>query len=109
MGGSFSVVAVPAQLFTVTGSSAAVGAAGAVSFVALVVAALWTGALADVMDRRRVLLAAHIGLAFTYAALWTHAALGGRSVPILMMSVACQGVLRRRAERAGRCGQHPCG
>ncbi|MFI7705155.1 MFS transporter [Nonomuraea sp. NPDC049480] len=92
VGGSFSVVAVPAQLFTVTGSSAAVGVAGAVSFVALVVAALWTGALADVMDRRRVLLAAHSGLAFTYAALWIHAALGGRSVPVLMMSVACQGL-----------------
>ncbi|MGP3965684.1 MFS transporter [Nonomuraea sp. 3N208] len=92
VGGSFSVVAVPAQLFTVTGSSAAVGAAGAVSFVALVVAALWIGALADVMDRRSVLLAAHSGLAFTYAALWIHAVLGGRSVPVLMMLVACQGL-----------------
>ncbi|WP_433444709.1 MFS transporter [Nonomuraea sp. CA-141351] len=92
VGGSFSVVAVPTQLFTVTGSSATVGAAGAVSFIALVVAALLTGALADVMDRRRVLLAAHCGLAFTYAALWTHAVLGGRSVPVLMMLVACQGL-----------------
>ncbi|MEV1178327.1 MFS transporter [Nonomuraea sp. NPDC049784] len=92
VGGSFSVVAVPTQLFTVTGSSAAVGAAGAVSFIALVVAALLSGALADLMDRRRVLLAAHCGLAFTYAALWTHAVLGGRSVPVLMMLVACQGL-----------------
>ncbi|MFI7644311.1 MFS transporter [Nonomuraea sp. NPDC049400] len=92
VGGSFSVVAVPTQLFTVTGSSAAVGAAGAVSFVAVVVAALWVGALADVMDRRRVLLMAHCGLAFTYAALWVQAVLGGRSVPVLMMLVACQGL-----------------
>ncbi|MFC4117966.1 MFS transporter [Nonomuraea zeae] len=91
-GGSFSVVAVPAQLFTVTGSSAAVGVAGAVSFVALVVAALWFGALADVMDRRRVLLAAHSGLACTYATFWIQAVLGGRSVPVLMALVACQGV-----------------
>ncbi|MGI5488352.1 MFS transporter [Microtetraspora malaysiensis] len=92
VGGSFSVVAVPTQLYTVTGSSAVVGAASAVSFVALVVAALWIGALADVMDRRRVLLAADCGLAFTYAALWAQAVLGGRSVPVVMMLVACQGL-----------------
>ncbi|SEH01417.1 Predicted arabinose efflux permease, MFS family [Nonomuraea solani] len=92
VGGSFSVVAVPTQLFTVTGSSAAVGVAGAVSFVALVVAALRAGALADVMDRRKVLLAAHGALAFTYAALWVQNVLGGESVPVLMVLVACQGV-----------------
>ncbi|WP_067170117.1 MFS transporter [Microtetraspora niveoalba] len=90
VGGSFSVVAVPTQLFMVTGSSAAVGASAGVSFVALVVAALWTGALADVKDRRKVLLAAHCGLASTYAALWAQAALGGRSVPVLLVLVACQ-------------------
>lgn len=92
VGGSFSVVAIPAQLFTMTGSSATVGASAAVSFVALVVAALWSGALADARDRRKVLLAAHCGLAVTYAALWAQAALGGRSVPALMLLVACQGL-----------------
>ncbi|GAB3970105.1 MFS transporter [Actinoallomurus acanthiterrae] len=92
VGGSFSVVAVPAQLFTVTGSSAAVGVSAGVSLVALVVAALWTGAVADVRDRRSVLLAAHCGLASTYAALWIEAMLGGRSVVVLMTLVACQGL-----------------
>ncbi|TMR96603.1 MFS transporter [Nonomuraea basaltis] len=92
VGGSFSVVAIPTQLYTVTGSSAAVGASAAVSFVALVVAALWSGALADVMDRRTVLLVAHCCLALTYAALWIQAVLGGRSVPVFMMLVACQGL-----------------
>ena len=92
VGGSFSVVAVPAQLFTVTGSSAAVGASAAVSLVALIVAALWTGALADVIDRRTVLLGAHSGLGLTYAALWAQATLGGRSVPVLWVLVACQGL-----------------
>jgi MFS family permease len=92
VGGSFGVVAVPAQLFTLTGSSAAVGVAGAVSFVALVVAALGAGALADVMDRRKVLLAAHCGLAFTYVAFWTLAVLDGSLVPVLMVLVACQGL-----------------
>ncbi|MFD0656962.1 MFS transporter [Thermocatellispora tengchongensis] len=92
MGGSFSVVAVPTQLFMMTGSSAAVGASAAVSLVALVVAALWSGVLADVGDRRGVLLAAHCGLALTYAALWAQAALDARSVPLLMVLVACQGL-----------------
>lgn len=92
VGGSFSLAAIPTQLFTMTGSSAAVGASAVVSFVALVVAALWTGALADVRDRRTILLAAHCGLTLTYAALWTHSVLDARSVPTLMMLVACQGL-----------------
>ncbi|GLX07103.1 MFS transporter [Microbispora sp. NBRC 16548] len=92
VGGSFSVVAVPTQLFTVTGSSAAVGAAAGVSFAALVAAAVWSGALADVMDRRTMLLAADLGLALTYAALWLQAVLGGRSVPVLLVAVAFQGL-----------------
>ncbi|WP_049559766.1 MFS transporter [Nonomuraea sp. SBT364] len=92
VGGSFSLAAIPTQLFTMTGSSAVVGASAVVSFVALVVAALWTGALADVRDRRAILLAAHCGLTLTYAALWTQSVLDARSVPILMMLVACQGL-----------------
>ncbi len=91
VGGSFSVVAVPTQLFTISGSSAAVGAAAGVSFAALVAAALCGGALADVMDRRTVLLAADLCLALTYAALWVQATLGGRSVPVLLVAVAFQG------------------
>jgi len=92
VGGSFSVVAVPTQLFMVTGSSAVVGASAAVSLVALIVAALWTGAVADAIDRRIVLLGAHSGLGLTYAALWAQATLGGRSVPVLLVLVACQGL-----------------
>ncbi|MEO3750097.1 MFS transporter [Streptomyces sp. B6B3] len=93
VGGSFSVVAIPAQLFAVTGSSAAVGQSAAVSLVTLVVAALWTGAVADTRDRRTVLLTGHVGLVLTYAALWAQTAvLGGGSVAVLMVLVACQGL-----------------
>ncbi|MER5650620.1 MFS transporter [Streptosporangium sp. NPDC002524] len=92
VGGSFSLAAIPAQLFTMTGSSAAVGASAVVSFAALAVAALWTGALADVKDRRTILLAAHCGLTLTYAALWAQSVLDVRSVPVLMTLVACQGL-----------------
>jgi MFS family permease len=92
VGGSFSLIAVPTQLFTLTGSSGTVGAAAAVSLGALVVASLWAGVLADVMDRRHVLLAAHAGLALTYLGLWAHAVLGLDSVAVLLALVACQGL-----------------
>ncbi|WP_144119985.1 MFS transporter [Catellatospora sichuanensis] len=91
VGGSFSGVAVPTQLYTLTGSSATVGAAAAVSFGALVVAALWAGALADRVDRRRLLLAAQGALALTYLGLWVQAGLGG-SVAVVLVLVACQGL-----------------
>ncbi|GIG01592.1 MFS transporter [Catellatospora citrea] len=91
VGGSFSGVAVPTQLYTLTGSSATVGAAAAVSFGTLVVAALWAGALADRVDRRRLLLAGQGALALTYLGLWVQAALGGSVVTVLVL-VACQGL-----------------
>ncbi|GAA1384479.1 MFS transporter [Catellatospora chokoriensis] len=91
VGGSFSGVAVPTQLYTLTGSSATVGAAAAVSFGALVVAALWAGALADRVDRRPLLLAGQGALAVTYLGLWVQAALGG-SVAAVLVLVACQGL-----------------
>ncbi|MGC4894077.1 MFS transporter [Micromonospora sp. DT31] len=92
VGGSFGVLAVPTQLFTLTGSSATVGVSAAVSLVALVVSALWGGALADATDRRRLLLVTHGCLALTYAGLWAQAALDLLSVPVLMALVACQGL-----------------
>ncbi|GAA4190061.1 MFS transporter [Microbispora amethystogenes] len=92
VGGSFSVVAVPTHLFTTTGSSAAVGAAAGVSLAALVTAAVWSGALADVLDRRTMLLAADLGLALTYAGLWVLTVLGGGSLPALLVAVAFQGL-----------------
>lgn len=92
VGGSFSVIAVPTQLFTLTGSSAFVGAAAAVSLCALIGSALWSGALADAMDRRRLLVAAHAGLGLVYLGLWLNAGLGLNSVAVLLALVAVQGV-----------------
>ncbi|MEU2611822.1 MFS transporter [Micromonospora sp. NPDC007271] len=92
VGGSFSALAVPTQLFTLTGSSAAVGVSAVVSLVALVVSALCGGVLADAMDRRWLLVAANGALALTYAGLWVQAALDLRSVLVLLALVACQGL-----------------
>lgn len=96
VGGSFSLIAIPLELFELTGSSATVGWSAAVSFPMLVLAALWTGSLADVVDRRRLLLAAHFGLAMTYTLLWAQAVADLESdavrVAVLLVLVGAQGL-----------------
>jgi MFS family permease len=55
--GSFlTYVALPVQIYALTGSSAIVGLLGAAQLAPLAVTALWGGALADAIDRRRLLL-----------------------------------------------------
>ncbi|WP_238993389.1 MFS transporter [Nocardioides caldifontis] len=56
LGGMISYVAVPFQLYDLTGSNVAVGAVGLVQLVPLVVGGLYGGALADHVDRRRLLV-----------------------------------------------------
>jgi MFS family permease len=56
LGGMISYVAVPFQLYALTGSNTAVGVVGLVQLVPLVVGGLYGGALADHVDRRRLLV-----------------------------------------------------
>jgi len=56
-GFQFTSVAVPVQMFAVTKSSAWVGLLGIAGLVPLLIFGLWGGAAADVLDRRRLLLA----------------------------------------------------
>jgi MFS family permease len=76
VGTQLSVVAVPIQVYKLTGSSLAVGLLGIVQVGPLLVCALFGGALADAFDRRRVLLAAQVCLAATSVGLalnaWAH-------------------------------------
>ncbi len=53
-------VAVPYQVFALTGSSLMVGMLGAAQLVPLLLFALWGGAYADAMDRRRLLIISEI-------------------------------------------------
>ncbi|WP_137989612.1 MFS transporter [Streptomyces vilmorinianum] len=57
-----AMIALPLQIKEMTGSPLAVGAMGAVELVPLVVFGLYGGALADAVDRRRVLIATEAGL-----------------------------------------------
>ena len=56
LGAMVSYVAVPFQLYQLTGSNFVVGAVGLVELVPLVVFGLWGGALADHLDRRLMLV-----------------------------------------------------
>lgn len=57
-----TLVAVPVQVKQLTGSYVAVGLVGVAEFVPMVVFGLYGGALADALDRRRMVVACEIGL-----------------------------------------------
>src|SRR5688572_17220456 len=84
IGAQLTVVAVPAQIYAETGSSAYVGLTGVFGLVPLVVFGLWGGALADVLDRRTVLIVTTLGLIGTSALFWLQAAAGGGNVGLLL-------------------------
>jgi len=84
VGAQLTVVAVPAQIYSETGSSAYVGLTGLFGLVPLVVFGLWGGALADVMDRRTLLIVTTVGLIATSAGFWVQAALGAGNVWLLL-------------------------
>jgi len=63
IGRQITVVALPYQVFLLTGSSLAVGAIGLVQLVPLVALSLMGGAIADMVDRRRLLLITNTCLA----------------------------------------------
>jgi MFS family permease len=90
VGAQLTVVAVPAQIYAMTGSSAYVGLTGVFGLVPLVVFGLWGGALADVFDRRTLLLITTMGLIATSAGFWLQAALGAEDVWLLLSLFAVQ-------------------
>ena len=90
VGAQLTVVAVPAQIYEITGSSAYVGLTGLFGLVPLVVFGLYGGALADVMDRRTLLVVTTLGLILTSAAFWLQAALDLNNVWLLLGLFAVQ-------------------
>ena len=74
------MVAIPFQVFTITGSSLAVGMIGLATIVPLVTLSLAGGAIADAVDRRKLLLVTQLLSAATSAGLALNA---GSSSPRL--------------------------
>lgn len=90
IGAQLSIVAVPQQVFHITGSSAYVGLTGAFALVPLIVFGLWGGALADALDRRKLLMLTTTGLIVTAALFWLQAAAGNQNVWLVMGLLAVQ-------------------
>ena len=90
IGAQLTVVAVPAQIYAMTGSSAYVGLTGVFGLVPLVVFGLWGGALADVFDRRTLLVITTVGLILTSFGFWLQAATGTEDVWLLLSLFAVQ-------------------
>ncbi|WP_328744443.1 MFS transporter [Streptomyces sp. NBC_00285] len=90
VGSQLTAVAVPKQIYDITGSSAWVGAASMAGLLPLIVFALWGGAVADTMDRRKLLLITNTGIAVTSVLFWLQAVTGLDSVAVLMLLLAVQ-------------------
>ncbi|HVL27790.1 MAG TPA: MFS transporter, partial [Acidimicrobiales bacterium] len=76
LGGQLSVVAVPFQVYLLTGSSLAVGMVGLASLVPLAVLSLVGGSVADAVDRRKLLVVTQSALTVISAALALNATAG---------------------------------
>ena len=85
LGSSVTYVALPVQIYTLTGSSAAVGLLGAVQLVPVALTALWGGAVADAIDRRRLLQWAEALLFVGSALLAANASLPHPSLVVLFV------------------------
>lgn len=77
VGRQVTVVALPFQLYVLTGSTLAVGLLALVQLVPILVFALGGGAIADAVDRRRLLIVTQLGLAVASGALFVLAATPG--------------------------------
>jgi len=90
VGSQLTAVVVPLEIYGFSGSSAYVGLASLAGLVPMVAAALWGGALADAVDRRRMLLVTSAGIGVTSVLLWAQAAAGLKSVAALLPLIAVQ-------------------
>ncbi len=89
-GSQLTAVAVQVQMYQMTSSSFWVGLIGMAGLAPLLVFALWGGALADVLDRRRLLLASSTLMWLVTLCLLAQSALGAGSPVLLLGLVALQ-------------------
>ncbi|MEU8384109.1 MFS transporter [Streptosporangium sp. NPDC048865] len=88
IGFQLTSVAVSAQIYDITESSFWVGMLGPANLVPLIVFGLWGGAIADAVDRRRLLMIGALIAWSATLALLVQAAMGSTSVGLLLATVA---------------------
>lgn len=92
-GRQLTVVAVPFQVFQITGSTLAVGLLGLAQLIPLLLLSVLGGAMADAIDRRKILVLSPIVLALTSAGLMWNALLDTPLVwPLFVLSALNAGV-----------------
>ncbi len=102
VGSQLTAVAVPKQIYDVTGSSSWIGIASFAALLPLAVFGLWGGAVADAVDRRKLLLVTNVGIAATSIAFWAQAAMGLHSVwPLILLLAVQQGLFGVNAAAEG--------
>jgi MFS family permease len=89
-GFQFTAVAVPVEMFAITRSSAWVGLLGLAALVPLLIFGLWGGAAADVVDRRKLLLASSVLTWVSTGGLLIQAVLGLHNPVVLLALTAVQ-------------------
>ena len=102
LGTMVTYVALPWQMYALTGSSLAVGVLGVVELVPLLLTAFVGGALADWMDRRRLVIVTEIGLMAGCLALMANAARPEPSVAVLYVAAGADVGLQRPAASVAR-------
>lgn len=88
-GSSISYVVLPWQMYQLTKSTLYVGLIGLAEFVPMLLLALVGGALADAVDRRKLILFAECGLALCCVVLLANALLPEPRVWVLFTGAAC--------------------
>lgn len=92
-GRQLTVVAVPFQVFELTGSTLAVGLLGLAQLIPLLLLSLLGGALADAIDRRKILVFSPLVLALTSAGLMWNAIVDEPLVwPLFVLSAINAGI-----------------
>jgi MFS family permease len=103
LGGMVSYVAIPFQVYRLTGSNFAVGAIGLVELGPLIVFGLYGGALADHVDRRRLLVGTGVAQAVLTAVLAVNAFLDRPSIVLVFVVaalLACASSMQRPSREA---------
>lgn len=98
VGSEMSLVAIPFQVYEITGSTLAVGLLGAVELVPILFLALIGGALADSFDRRKLTAGAEATAALGAAALLANSLIGEPRLWVLYvcsaLMAACYAIMR---------------
>ena len=90
IGAQLTVVAVPVQIYQMTGSSGYVGLTGLFGLIPLIVFGLYGGSIADAFDKRIVLICTTIGMCVTTAGFWVLTILGNENIWLLLINFSLQ-------------------